>query len=67
MAMWVVVTNLIGLGCNSYTDSNTRERLPYELDGFIAAKSRLLLQRELTWGRHSFLYNIAYPTWREYE
>eukprot|EP01051_Picozoa_sp_SAG22_P003311 SAG22_NODE_159_length_16948_cov_14.480503_19_plen_870_part_01 len=44
-------------------DSNTRERLPYELDGFIAAKSRLLLQRELSWSRHSFLYNIAYPTW----
>ena len=48
---------------DTYTDSNTRERLPYELDGFIAAKSRLLLQRELTWARHSFLYNIAYPTW----
>jgi alpha-L-rhamnosidase len=34
-----------------------------ELDGYIAARSRLLVQRELTWGRHSFLYNIAYPTW----
>jgi alpha-L-rhamnosidase len=48
---------------DTYTDSNTRERLPYELDGFIAAKSRLLLQREFAWPRHSFLYNINYPTW----
>ena len=48
---------------DTYTDSNTRERLPYELDGFIAARSRFLLQREFTWARHSFLYNIAYPTW----
>lgn len=48
---------------DTYTDSNTRERLPYELDGYIAAKSRYLLQRDLAWPRHSFSYNILYPTW----
>ena len=76
---------------DTFTDSNTRERLPYELDGkeaalacwneslsayplcqslthcaqrlrgaagFIAARSRFLLQREYTWTRHSFLYHL---------
>ena len=33
------------------------------LPGYIAAKSRLSTQREYTWARHSFLYNIAYGTW----
>jgi hypothetical protein len=44
---------------DTYTDSNTRERLPYELDGFIAATARLVTQREYAWPRHSFGYNIV--------
>eukprot|EP01046_Picozoa_sp_COSAG06_P023084 COSAG06_NODE_1818_length_8294_cov_40.638560_5_plen_735_part_00 len=38
---------------DSYTDSNTRERTVYEADGIIAATDRLLVQRDLLWGRHS--------------
>jgi hypothetical protein len=38
---------------DSYTDSNTRERTVYEADGIIAATNRLLVQRDLLWGRHS--------------
>ena len=38
---------------DTYTDSNTRERRPYEADGIIAATARLLLQRDYLWPRHS--------------
>ena len=37
---------------DTYTDSNTRERRPYEADGIIASTARLLLQRDFLWGRH---------------
>jgi hypothetical protein len=29
---------------DTYTDSNTRERRPYEADGIIAASARLMVQ-----------------------
>ena len=45
------------------TDSNTRERLPYEADGLITGMSRLSLQREYEWTRHSWTENIWNPTW----
>lgn len=48
---------------DTYTDSNTRERRPYEADGIIAATSRLLLQRDYLWNRHSHAWVIQYPTW----
>lgn len=51
------------------TDSNTRERLPYEGDSLIAGHSRLSLQREFAWPQHSFLHNAWNPTscteWRQ--
>ena len=51
------------------TDSNTRERLPYEGDSFITGHSRLSLQREYQWSRHSWRHNILNPTspteWRQ--
>jgi hypothetical protein len=51
------------------TDSNTRERLPYEGDALITGHSRLSLQREFAWPRHSFRHNIENPTnpteWRQ--
>ena len=51
------------------TDSNTRERLPYEGDSFITGHSRLSLQREYQWPRHSWRHNILNPTspteWRQ--
>lgn len=48
---------------DSYTDSNTRERTVYEADGIIAASNRLMVQRDLLWGRHSASYVIHHPTW----
>ena len=46
----------------TYTDSNTRERRPYEADGIIASTGRLLLQRDFLWGRHSHAWVIEFPT-----
>ena len=48
---------------DTYTDSNTRERRPYEADGIIAATSRLLVQRDVLWPRHSHAWVLQYPTW----
>jgi hypothetical protein len=48
---------------DTYTDSNTRERRPYEADGMIAATARLLIQRDYLWGRHSHAWVINNPTW----
>lgn len=48
---------------DTYTDSNTRERRPYEADGIIAASGRLLIQRDYLWGRHSHAWVLQYPTW----
>ena len=45
------------------TDSNTRERLPYEADGYITGLSRLALQAEVAWPRHSWRHNLLNPTW----
>jgi len=45
------------------TDSNTRERLPYEADNYITTLSRLSLQREFAWNRHSWRHNAYNPTW----
>ena len=48
---------------DTYTDSNTRERRPYEADGIIAATARLLVQRDVLWPRHSHAWVINDPTW----
>ena len=48
---------------DTYTDSNTRERRPYEADGIIAATGRLMVQRDFLWGRHSHAWVIHDPTW----
>jgi len=48
---------------DTYTDSNTRERRPYEADGIIAATARLLVQRDYLWPRHSHAWVIQNPTW----
>jgi alpha-L-rhamnosidase len=47
---------------DTFTDSNTRERDPYEADGIIAATSRLLIQRDVLWARHSSAYVFQFPT-----
>ena len=48
---------------DTYTDSNTRERRPYEADGIIAASGRLMVQRDFLWARHSHAFVIQNPTW----
>jgi len=48
---------------DTYTDSNTRERRPYEADGIIAASARLLVQRDFLFPRHSHAWVINQPTW----
>ena len=48
---------------DTFTDSNTRERTPYEADGFINARSRWVLQREYNWLRHSAAFVAYNPTW----
>ena len=47
---------------DTYTDSNTRERRPYEADGIIVSTARLLVQRDFLWGRHSHAWVIEFPT-----
>jgi hypothetical protein len=48
---------------DTYTDSNTRERTPYEADGMIAATSRILVQRDFLYARHSHAFVLQNPTW----
>jgi hypothetical protein len=48
---------------DTYSDSNTRERQPYEADGIVAASARYLLQRDFLWARHSHAWVINDPTW----
>ena len=48
---------------DTYTDSNTRERTPYEADGMIAASGRILVQRDWLFPRHSHAYVLQNPTW----
>jgi len=43
---------------DTYTDSNTRERRPYEADGLVEATAHLWLQRDVMWVRHSHAYVI---------
>lgn len=54
---------LYSAAIDTYTDSNTRERTPYEADGIIAASGRLTLQRDFLWPRHSHAYVLQNPTW----
>ena len=48
---------------DTFTDSNTRERKPYEADGIVASTAHLWLQRDPMWSRHSISYVIQFPTW----
>jgi len=48
---------------DTYTDSNTRERTPYEADGLIAASGRIAVQRDYLFPRHSHAYVLQNPTW----
>ena len=64
MAVWELNRYTVQAGIlDTYTDSNTRERRPYEADGLVEATAHLWLQRDVMWARHSHAYVIQYPTW----
>ena len=63
-AVWELARyTLEATSLDTYTDSNTRERRPYEADGIIAATSRLLVQRDVLFARHSHAWVLQNPTW----
>jgi hypothetical protein len=62
--VWALCENTLRVtSLDTSTDSNTRERLPYEADGLITGMSRLSLQKEFDWLTHSWTHNIWNPTW----
>ena len=62
--VWDLVANTHRVtALDTFTDSNTRERTPYEADGFVNARSRYVLQREYNWLRHSAAFVAHNPTW----
>jgi hypothetical protein len=63
-SVWRLVENTHRVtALDTFTDSNTRERTPYEADGFVNARSRWVLQREYNWLRHSSAFVAYNPTW----
>ena len=48
---------------DTLTDSNTRERRPYECDGLVAGANRALLQADPLLARHSYAWVLEVPTW----
>ena len=63
--VWDLAANMLHRGVlDTYTDSNARERRPYEADGLITAGNRMLLQNSnVMWARHSHSWIFTYPTW----
>lgn len=52
--VWNLCRNTVRDGVvDTYTDSNTRERRPYEADGMIAATARNFMQRDFMWSRYA--------------
>eukprot|EP00948_MAST-09A_sp_MAST-9A-sp1_P003961 g3961.t1 len=45
------------------TDSNTRERLPYEADGYLTLRSWYALRADYDWPLHSINHLLNNPTW----
>ena len=62
--VWTLMKDSLRLtSLDTFTDSNTRERLPYEADGYITARSRWVLQEEYEWPKHSIKHVLHNPTW----
>ena len=63
--VWDLAANMLHRGVlDTYTDSNARERRPYEADGLITAGNRMLLQSNTAmWARHSHSWIFQFPTW----
>ena len=67
----VVLNNIYSLCSNTirdtsldtFTDSQTRERTPYEADGYITSLSRFVLQSGWQWQKHSAINVFLNPTW----
>ena len=63
-AVWQLCADTIRYtSLDTFTDSNVRERLPYEADGFVASTSYWALTAERAWSRHSTRYILNNPTW----
>ena len=59
--VWTLMKDSLRLtSLDTFTDSNTRERLPYEADGYITARSRWVLQEEYEWPKHSIKHVLLY-------
>ena len=63
--VWGLSSQMLEKGVlDTYTDSNARERRPYEADGLITAANRMLLQsNNVMWSRHSHSWIFTFPTW----
>eukprot|EP00912_Choanoflagellata_sp_UC4_P000216 UC4_evm6s135 len=62
--VWNLCNNtMLVTSLDSTTDSNTRERLPYEADGFITGNSRYSFQKDTDWNLHSARHQFLNPTW----
>ena len=59
LARWTLDGGVV----DTYTDSNSRERRPYECDGLVAATNRALVQNDAMWARHSHAWVLEVPTW----
>ncbi|KAH8052250.1 hypothetical protein JL722_10351 [Aureococcus anophagefferens] len=59
LARWTVEAGVL----DTFTDSNTRERRPYEADMLCAGTARLWVQRDAALLRHSVSYVLEAPTW----
>ena len=59
LARWTLEAGVV----DTLTDSNARERRPYECDGFIGGSNRALLQMDQMLNRHSYAWVLEVPTW----
>ena len=63
-AVWSLCKNTIRVtSLDTATDSNTRERRPYEADALVTAQSFYALSTDLVWPRHTARYLLTNPTW----
>lgn len=63
-SVWRLCKNTVKYtSLDTFTDSNVRERTPYEADGFLAAKSYWALRSERAFVAHSTQFVINNPTW----
>jgi hypothetical protein len=59
LARWTLEAGVV----DTLTDSNARERRPYECDGLIGGTNRALVQGDQMLNRHSYSWTLEVPTW----